>query len=681
MRNKASNFLIPAINLLYVEGATSVFTIAENISYTIELSSGGNTAALQLGMDFLGQNTLPDYSTIDPDTYESLAAEAVEQIMDADPDVLILSSYVFCNLIMKGMYENNYIPKAIINTGPCIVEINSNYTKYMIITGTQWHREANGFGYSENGLQRYQHFPFDEDQTSPEKFYEEYEKRFGRAPIDHDPLHYGMGLVLQNAIEGAGSVDDIEGIKQLLDNTNIETAVGGVSFDPVGRNVGSTLILFQNNAESVRKIISPLASANAEFVYPMPTWDERIEDIKFLKYESEMIVLIITSVAIFIVLIYLVLNIICRNVQAIRVSQPIFLGIFLIGSILFLSSNYFWLLYETNVSCLMRRWTLTIGFTMMFGSLFSRIYRIKSIFKVKVDDPVITLQQLLMIVGILIGIDVVLLTLWTIVSPSTYEKVIPDPDRPILNYRICTNTLTDDVFFYIIIGEKVITILYGIYLSIQTWSLKFKIFNESKYIAFSIYNCLFFFLLSAVTYMIEDREISMYIRCFVVVAVNIICTSTIMIPKFYYAVSGYQIAWGNRLSSSNSGSKRSNIPSNGYKLSDDPKQMQYYMEELNRYRVKYGLLPSEDSSSTIVSRTETSSISTSSQETSRLKRNNSDNETERIQDLEERLKRYENNYGLLSSEEASTSCIEDFLIENTSEPSYSTGIDSISAIS
>eukprot|EP01130_Rhizamoeba_saxonica_P005606 TRINITY_DN2235_c0_g2_i1.p1 TRINITY_DN2235_c0_g2~~TRINITY_DN2235_c0_g2_i1.p1 ORF type:complete len:617 (-),score=98.56 TRINITY_DN2235_c0_g2_i1:73-1923(-) len=604
MRNKASNFLIPAINLLYVEGATSVFTIAENISYTIELSSGGNTAALQLGMDFLGQNTLPDYSTIDPDTYESLAAEAVEQIMDADPDVLILSSYVFCNLIMKGMYENNYIPKAIINTGPCIVEINSNYTKYMIITGTQWHREANGFGYSENGLQRYQHFPFDEDQTSPEKFYEEYEKRFGRAPIDHDPLHYGMGLVLQNAIEGAGSVDDIEGIKQLLDNTNIETAVGGVSFDPVGRNVGSTLILFQNNAESVRKIISPLASANAEFVYPMPTWDERIEDIKFLKYESEMIVLIITSVAIFIVLIYLVLNIICRNVQAIRVSQPIFLGIFLIGSILFLSSNYFWLLYETNVSCLMRRWTLTIGFTMMFGSLFSRIYRIKSIFKVKVDDPVITLQQLLMIVGILIGIDVVLLTLWTIVSPSTYEKVIPDPDRPILNYRICTNTLTDDVFFYIIIGEKVITILYGIYLSIQTWSLKFKIFNESKYIAFSIYNCLFFFLLSAVTYMIEDREISMYIRCFVVVAVNIICTSTIMLPKLFFALSGLEISWGNKLSSSLTGSKKMVSRGNKGNTTSSAKEayrVRYLEERLNRYESKFGPLSSGTSSSSSVS--------------------------------------------------------------------------------
>eukprot|EP01130_Rhizamoeba_saxonica_P005604 TRINITY_DN2235_c0_g1_i2.p1 TRINITY_DN2235_c0_g1~~TRINITY_DN2235_c0_g1_i2.p1 ORF type:complete len:682 (-),score=94.27 TRINITY_DN2235_c0_g1_i2:54-2099(-) len=681
MRNKPSNFLIPAINLVYVEGAKSVFTVTENISFTIEMSSGGTTAASQLGMDLLGEYKLPDFSSIEPDTYATYATEVVQQIIEADPDVLIISSYAFCNFIMERMYKYRYLPKAIIRAGPCIYEIDRNYSKYLILTGNQWHKEANGYGFSESGLFRFNHFPYDDDQTSPQKFNNEFKEKFGHEPTDSDPMHYIMGLVLQNAIEGAGSVDDIDTIRQFLDNTNIETAVGGVSFDPIGRNVGSTFLLFQNDVVSERKIISPLSSANADFVYPMPTWGERIEDIQFLKYDSEVIIMVVTSVAIFVVLIYSILNIICRNKQAIKVSQPIFLGIFLIGSIITLSSNYFWLLYETNVSCSMRRWTLTLGFTIMFGSLFSRIYRIKSIFKLKGDDPVITLQQLMVNLVTLIGIDLVVLTLWTILSPTTYEKIIPDPDRPILNYRVCTNTLADQVFFYGIISEKIFTILCGIYISIQTWNLKYKIFNESKYIAFSIYNCLFFFLLSAVTLFIDDRELSMYIRCFVVVAVNIICTSTIMIPKFYYAVSGYQIAWGNRLSSSNSGSKRSNIPSNGYKLSDDPKQMQYYMEELNRYRVKYGLLPSEDSSSTIVSRTETSSISTSSQETSRLKRNNSDNETERIQDLEERLKRYENNYGLLSSEEASTSCIEDFLIENTSEPSYSTGIDSISAIS
>ncbi|RWS22284.1 GABA receptor subunit B2-like protein, partial [Leptotrombidium deliense] len=65
-----------------------------------------------------------------------------------------------------------------------------------------------------------------------------------------------------------------------------------------------------------------------------------------------------------------------------------------------------------------RAWVLMTGFTLAFGSMFSKTWRVHAIFtNIKLNKKVIKDYKLFMVVGILVFIDVVTLTTWQIVDP------------------------------------------------------------------------------------------------------------------------------------------------------------------------------------------------------------------------------------------------------------------------
>ena len=58
------------------------------------------------------------------------------------------------------------------------------------------------------------------------------------------------------------------------------------------------------------------------------------------------------------------------------------------------------------------------GFSLAFGSMFSKTWRVHSIFtNVKLNKKVIKDMQLFIVVGILAAVDVVLLTSWHLIDP------------------------------------------------------------------------------------------------------------------------------------------------------------------------------------------------------------------------------------------------------------------------
>lgn len=68
------------------------------------------------------------------------------------------------------------------------------------------------------------------------------------------------------------------------------------------------------------------------------------------------------------------------------------------------------------------------GFSLAFGSMFSKTWRVHSIFTdVKLNKKVIKDYQLFMVVGVLLCVDVVIMTTWQIADPFYRETKQGEP--------------------------------------------------------------------------------------------------------------------------------------------------------------------------------------------------------------------------------------------------------------
>lgn len=68
--------------------------------------------------------------------------------------------------------------------------------------------------------------------------------------------------------------------------------------------------------------------------------------------------------------------------------------------------------------CTARAWLLMAGFSLAFGAMFSKTWRVHSIFTdLKLNKKVIKDYQLFMVVGVLLAIDLAIMTTWQVADP------------------------------------------------------------------------------------------------------------------------------------------------------------------------------------------------------------------------------------------------------------------------
>jgi gamma-aminobutyric acid type B receptor len=119
-----------------------------------------------------------------------------------------------------------------------------------------------------------------------------------------------------------------------------------------------------------------------------------------------------------------------RNDSVVKASQPFFLIQICLGTLLMASSIIPMSLQEPlsqsglSHACMSIPWLLTIGYSISFSAIFSKTWRIKQIFKagrscrradVKISEAIFPL----LIFG---GINVILLTCWTTISPLEWMR-------------------------------------------------------------------------------------------------------------------------------------------------------------------------------------------------------------------------------------------------------------------
>lgn len=83
-----------------------------------------------------------------------------------------------------------------------------------------------------------------------------------------------------------------------------------------------------------------------------------------------------------------------------------------------MNSSMYYFLHCVRPVCTARAWLLMAGFSLAFGAMFSKTWRVHSIFTdVKLNKKVIKDYQLFMVVGILLAIDVIIMLTWQFADP------------------------------------------------------------------------------------------------------------------------------------------------------------------------------------------------------------------------------------------------------------------------
>jgi branched-chain amino acid transport system substrate-binding protein len=107
------------------------------------------------------------------------------------------------------------------------------------------------------------------------EFAKAFEAKFHQKADYHVASGYTAGVILQHAIEKAGSLDE-EKVTQALNNTDVTTFFGHIKFatDPAhhGLQVAHEMVLAQwqkGNAGPTRQVVWPDAARSAELIYPI----------------------------------------------------------------------------------------------------------------------------------------------------------------------------------------------------------------------------------------------------------------------------------------------------------------------------------------------------------------------------------------------------------------------------
>lgn len=124
-----------------------------------------------------------------------------------------------------------------------------------------------------------------------------------------------------------------------------------------------------------------------------------------------------------------------RKHRVVRISQPIFLDIVILGVLILASAIFPLGVNETNASergcniaCAITPWLISLGFSLIFAALFSKLWRINRVFQASstMRRVVVSEKDVILPFAILMTVNFVILLSWTLVDPMVYQRVVTD---------------------------------------------------------------------------------------------------------------------------------------------------------------------------------------------------------------------------------------------------------------
>ncbi|XP_067036443.1 gamma-aminobutyric acid type B receptor subunit 2-like [Acropora muricata] len=198
---------------------------------------------------------------------------------------------------------------------------------------------------------------------------------------------------------------------------------------------------------------------------------------------------------------FLCFNFNYRNVRIIRMSSPNLNNIIILGCILIYASGILIGIDEENVSakvnakvCQASTWVASFGFTMAFGALFSKTWRVHRIFLKKTQRMIIQDYQLILIVVLLLIVDTCILLTWQLTDPLFLAirkfptEIDPVSDIAVYPFQTYCTSNNESVWMGLVFGYKGFLLVFCTYLAWETRKVHIPALNDSKQIGFAVYN-------------------------------------------------------------------------------------------------------------------------------------------------------------------------------------------------
>uniref|UniRef100_A0A5S6R1T9 Gamma-aminobutyric acid type B receptor subunit 2 n=1 Tax=Trichuris muris TaxID=70415 RepID=A0A5S6R1T9_TRIMR len=264
----------------------------------------------------------------------------------------------------------------------------------------------------------------------------------------------------------------------------------------------------------------------------------------------------LVAICILVAICLLVVNIYFRNHKFIKMSSPYMNNLIILGSIVTYCSVILLGLDTRVVSerwfstvCTAKVWTLCFGFTLTFGSMFSKTWRVHSIFTdVHLHKKAIKDYKLYLLVGVLLLVDCLILVTWVIIDPMGLAvKRLPAEKRTAANVII--NPTVEQckaehavVFQALLYGYKGIMLVLGCFLAWETRNVNVPALNDSKYIGMSVYNVVLICSVGVgISFILQDQVN----ECYIIISLFIIfCTTLtlglVFVPKIVELVHSHR---------------------------------------------------------------------------------------------------------------------------------------------
>lgn len=267
-------------------------------------------------------NTYP-FIYLDPNREKEEARENYKNVSmrlkELDSDLIIYcgNSGTLLQLILEEMMLIDYTPKGLLSGGTREYAFDRNVSNY--ITHVSLATEPpDGFakGVYISNVHEYQ---------------EIFKKIFPHYVTDDPVYMYGFtgafaGEILFNAIEASNSFDEND-LAHAIRTEVYHSFLGEIKFSSNNGNINDGIaVQIANDRDN---IFSPAIYSNATLIYPMPTWEERVESNKY--HATEIVMMVILPLVIINSIGWIIYIYIKRYEKKIIASSPIFLLSMLIG--------------------------------------------------------------------------------------------------------------------------------------------------------------------------------------------------------------------------------------------------------------------------------------------------------------------------------------------------------------
>uniref|UniRef100_A0A915CD40 Gamma-aminobutyric acid type B receptor subunit 2 n=1 Tax=Parascaris univalens TaxID=6257 RepID=A0A915CD40_PARUN len=266
---------------------------------------------------------------------------------------------------------------------------------------------------------------------------------------------------------------------------------------------------------------------------------------QYITYPLFILMSLFAAVGVALALLFLSINIRYRNHRFIKMSSPNMNNLIIAGSVCTYISVVL-LGFDTRIVspqgfvaiCYAKTWILCFGFTLAFGSMFSKTWRVHSIFtNIRMNKKAIKDYKLFLFVGLIALLDVLTLALWAFISPFSFSVIqlatIYMENKVIAPEIERCHSDESVVFEAIIFGTKGLLMILGCFLAWETRHVNVAALNDSKYIGMSVYNVVVMCTLGlSLAFILQDRVDEAYaLTSFFIIFCTTLTLCLVFVPK------------------------------------------------------------------------------------------------------------------------------------------------------